>query len=254
MNFLRGSFIFRGNEFCFTFIFLLAVLTACNDNRDIIPPQILRFQLESKEIQPGEFLVAHVHVRDNEGLNQMRFRIREAFGKTWEAWSEVRVIDLGTNEFLESYQFVLPDSALAGMYELGFQVADFQGNASVDSLLRFFVVRPGMQAEFIEFETIPATNEFNELLLSDQDSLLFSGTVVDNGGLARVLIELRGERGNNLRTVTYPLGDTTLVWDAAHAESIKFDNLNELPVVLQVKAFNRDGHQNRIIYALKFDN
>jgi hypothetical protein len=237
------------------FVLLLAVIVACsNRSDDITTPQIELFNMVNNDLTPGEALSIDVSVSDNEELNQMRIRIREAFAKTGGHWSLVRVFDLSGREHSQTYDFTVPDTALAGMYEVGLQVVDLMGNASIDSLQLFFISRSGEQPSFVNFNTQPAADELGRIFLFASDTLVFTGLITDNVGLETVNIQVKSSNGSNLQNITYSIADTLNgVWDASlSADSLTFDVTNQFPAEVVVKALNIDGHQSRLRYQLEF--
>lgn len=237
-------------------LFLIAIgLLACEKaSSDNTPPEIVRYQLMSDTVQPLELLTANVIVRDNEDLNQMRFRVRGAFAKSFSQWSEIRIVDIQGLEHEGTYTFEVPDSAAAGMYELGLQVADFQGNGSIDSLITFFVERPGMQPVFNGLTTSPAADANGQIIIVlDVDIMTFSGTVSDENGIERITFEFKNARGTNLKSSNYTFGDSLVTtWDLALADSVFFGNDTQLPVELVIKALNIQGNQSRRRFGLSF--
>ncbi len=238
------------------FLFLTAIcLIACEKtSSDETPPAIVRYQLMADTVLPQDMLTVNVIVRDNEDLNQMRFRIKEAFAKSFSPWSEIRIIDIQGFEHEGAYTFEVPDSAAAGMYEIGFQVADFQGNGSIDSLITFFVEQPGMQPVFDGVATVPAADADNVIIvILDSDTMSFSGIVSDENGLERVTFEFKSARGSNLRSSNYTFGDSLVtLWNLALADSVFFGNDSQLPVELVIKAINSEGNQSRRRFGLSF--
>lgn len=236
------------------FLIMMGFIACEKTSSDETPPDIVRYQLLGDTVQPQGQLMANVIVRDNEDLNQMRFRVREAFAKSFSPWSEIRIIDIQGFEHEGTYTFEVPDSATAGMYEIGFQVADFQGNGSIDSLITFFVEQPGMQPVFDGVATVPAPDADGMIIvILESDTMSFSGTVSDENGLERISIEFKNTRGTNLKSSNYTFGDSLVTtWDLALADSVFFGNDTQLPVELVIKALNTEGNQSRRRFGLSF--
>jgi hypothetical protein len=238
------------------FVFILCVFVGCNEGvEDVVSPVIEVFQIPSAGLAPGDEFSIDVTVSDNVELSQLRIRVREAFAKSFAHWSLVRVYDLSGANHNQMYTFEIPDSSLAGLYEVGIQVVDTEGNSTIDSLQTFFIGQPGLQPVFIDFSTVPIANEAGNITLFLNDTLTFSGLIEDPVGLDRINIELKGPTGNNLSNKTYPVSDTLVVfsWNALlEADFLTFSNFSVVPTSLTVKALNLEGHQSRRQFNLVF--
>ena len=237
-------------------ILLLAVLAlaACEDpSDDVTPPTILRYEFEGDRFSPGEQLQVNVHFEDDVELNQVRFRIREAFAKSFGHWALVRVESLNGRFHEGSYSFTIPDTSLAGKYEIGMQVVDLRGNASIDSLRGFFIDQEGIQPGFANVSTIPEADEDGVIILQHVDELTFSGQVIDAKGLDRIQFEYRSHTAQVLENWEYAFGDSlVLSWDFTNADTARIDEFAEKPARLTIKALNKQGHQSRMQYGFYF--
>lgn len=235
-------------RFKFVLGLIVVLIAACDSTPDdIFPPEILRFELNETSLDVGETLELNIEVADDEDLNQMRIRIREAFAKNFGHWQVIRIIDIQGLDHSGTYTFEVPDTSLAGLYEVTFQVVDWRGNASIDSIQSFFIGQPGLQPDMGNFTTVPPPQDGVVVVPSD-GFLNFAGTIVDANGLAEVRIEFRGSDNRSIGTNTYNLTDTipVLSWDAATATDTVF--VADFPRPLSsivVKALSEDGHQSR---------
>jgi len=133
-------------------------------------------------------------------------------------------------------------------------VVDVRGNASIDSIQKFFISQPGEQPLFSGFTTVPPPEPSGSVVLFPDDTLTFAGSVVDASGLARVALEFRGSNLNVLTSRIYDFPDSLGVdaWDAAEADTIYFADFTEKPASLTVKALDQAGHQSRIEFEFFF--
>lgn len=229
------------------FVFMCG-LSACNNPpEDIFAPEILRFELNETNLDVGETLELDIEVADDEELNQMRIRIREAFAKSFGHWELIDIIDLQGLSHSATYPFVLPDTALAGLYEVSLQVVDWRGNATLDSLQSFFIGQPGLQPNMSAFTTIPAPQD-EVLVVPSDGTIQFSGFISDANGLGEVRIEFRGSDNRSIGNNVYNLTDSipVLTWDAATETDTIFVAQFPQPLArIVVKALSETGHQSR---------
>ncbi len=236
-------------------LLLAAFLVGCDDTSDDkIPPEILRYELSADTLAAGaDELSVSVEVTDNAELGQMRFRIRQAFAKSFGHWDVVRVEDLSGVSHSGTYSFPVPDTALAGLYEINFQVVDIRGNAGQDSVQQLLILQSGLQPVFSGLTTVPGPEPAGEVVLAPNDGLHFSGSVGDESGIAEVAFEFKAENGSLVTQLNYLFPDTFItVWDAASADTVFFDEFEVKPEVLSVKAINIIGHQSRKTFQLSF--
>jgi hypothetical protein len=235
------------------FLFFL-VFAACERvSDDEVDPEFTSLELNETTISPGESLLITVSGRDNEELGQVRARIREAFAKSFEFWEIAEVRDLSGNTFTTEFSFTVPDSALAGLYEVSVQIADERGNGSVDSTLQFIVHQAGEEPSIENFDTNPPLDENEVLRINAQDTLTFAGTVTDPDTLLSFDIVFRDEFGINLRSVNFPVSDTTIFDLSTAPDSVFFENFEFLPVKMELKAQDIIGHQRRVNYTIEYE-
>lgn len=234
---------------------LTAALLSCDDSSDDnVQPEIVRFELSADTLAAGaDELSVTIQVTDNAELGQMRFRIREAFAKSFGHWEEVRVEDLSGVSHIGTYSFPVPDTALAGLYEISFQAVDIRGNASIDSVQSLLILQSGLQPVFSGLTTVPAPDVSGEVTLAPDDALLFIGSVGDETGLAEVAFEFRAEDESMVTQLNYLFTDTFItLWDAASADTVFFEQFSVKPSAIRVKAVNTEGHQSRKSFQLRF--
>lgn len=235
------------NVFCCCILILLAA--ACSDvSDDVIRPEILRYSIANDTLAAGtDELLIDIEVTDNEDLSQLRFRMQEAFAKNFGHWRVVRIEDISGLSHQSVYSFPVPDTALAGLYEVYFQVVDIRGNASRDSVQEITITQAGNQPVFSGFTTVPSPEPSGEVVFFTDDTLTFTGSVGDASGLERIDFEFRGSGQNVLSSRSYVIPDSVdnTVWNATDADSVFFAGFQEKPASLTVKALNLEGHQSR---------
>lgn len=232
-------------------IFLL--ILACSKDKDLDDPVLTGLSISQEPLGPGDNLQVSVSATDNEELRQVRMRIREAFSKSFGAWQVLRVVDISGNTLNRTFTFPVPDSALAGYYEVSTQVSDERGNGSVDSTLFFTILQGGLQPVISGFQTDPSLNMDNELDLSFSDTLTFLGVVSDDDGLNRVEIGFQNFTGASLDNRSYNLGDTIQSWDMEQfADTIVATYDQNQPAKLIIRAFDSQGHLTRLSYPVNY--
>ncbi|MFN2422722.1 MAG: hypothetical protein ABR572_03000, partial [Cryomorphaceae bacterium] len=228
---------------------ILFVVSACNDaSDDVIEPEIVRYSISNDTLAAGaDNLVIDVEATDNAELSQIRFRVEEAFAKNFGHWRVVRIEDVSGLSHQAVYSFPVPDTALAGLYEVNFQVVDIRGNASRDSIQRIAITQEGNQPVFSGFTTVPPPEPSGAVVLLPNDTITFEGAIGDALGLETIEFEFRGSGQNVLSSRSYVIPDSVdnTGWDAAEADSVFFETFSEKPFSLTVKALNTEGHQSR---------
>ncbi len=214
---------------------------------------ITSLQLNDSSFSPGESLVVSVSGRDNEELGQVRTRIREAFAKSFGFWEFIEVRDLSGSTFTTNFSYSVPDTALAGLYEISVQVSDERGNGSVDSTLQFLVCQMGEEPMISNFETDPPLGEDAILRIGGSDTLTFSGIVSDPDTLESFSITFKDELGLALLSLSYPVADTTMFDLSSAPDTAFFQNFTVYPAEMELKAQDFVGHQRREIYSIEVD-
>lgn len=233
--------------------FLMALLSVgCTKvSDDTKPPEIFSYTINGSSFVPGEFLEVSVSAGDNEELNQIRVRVDEAFSKSFGFWKLIDVRNVSGTTYSSTLTYMIPDTTLAGLYEVSFQVVDERGNGSVDSTLQFAVRREDDEPMIAGFNTDPAIGSDNVLRLFSSDTLTFSGTISDPDSLQSFTISFRDGAGKVLRTVEYAVADCTvfdLNWDQ---DTVFFQTFEEFPIEMLLKAQDNPGHQRRISYPVE---
>lgn len=234
--------------------FFLAVCVGCNTvSDDEVSPEIISLELNDTSFSPGETLELNVSGRDNEELGQVRTRVREAFAKSVGFWEFVEVRDLSGSTFTTSFLYPVPDSALAGLYELSVQISDERGNGSVDSTLQFFIRQMGEEPMIIDFNTNPPLGEDDVLRIGQSDTLTFSGIVSDPDTLDSFSIVFKDDLGLTLLSLNYVVPDTTIFDLTSAPDTVFFENFEVYPVEMELKAQDFVGHQRRESYIIEID-
>ncbi|MCZ4409248.1 hypothetical protein O3Q51_10525 [Cryomorphaceae bacterium 1068] len=234
--------------------FFLAIFVGCTTvSDDEVDPVITSLVLNDNSFSPGETLQVSVSGRDNEELGQVRSRIREAFAKSFGFWEFVEVRDLSGSTFTANFLYPVPDSALAGLYEISIQVSDERGNGSVDSTLQFLVRQMGEEPMIIDFDTNPSLGADEVLRIGESDTLTFSGMVSDPDTLDSFSITFKDELGLTLLSLNYALPDTTLFDLTSAPDTVFFESLEVFPVEMELKAQDFIGHQRRETYSIEVD-
>jgi len=236
------------------FFFFLAIFAGCSTvSDDEVDPVITSLQMNDTSLSPGETLEVTVSGRDNEELGQVRSRIRQAFAKSFGFWEFVEVRDLSGSTFTTNFLYPVPDTALAGLYEISIQVSDERGNGSVDSTLQFMVRQMGEEPMISNFETNPVFGEDDILRIGQSDTLTFSGMVSDPDTLESFSIVFKDEFGLNLLTLNYAVPDTTFFDLISAPDTVFFESLEVFPVEMELKAQDLIGHQRRETYLIEVD-
>ncbi|MCA1762748.1 MAG: hypothetical protein LC664_07135 [Flavobacteriales bacterium] len=236
------------------FFFILLFSFGCTKVvEDLESPVLTGFSITQQPLSPGENLTVSVSATDNEEFGQVRVRIREAFSKSFGAWRVTRIEDISGATVNRNFAFAVPDSALAGYYEVSAQVSDNRGNGSVDSSLFFTILQEGVQPTITNFQTSPALGGDNSLNLNFNDTLTFSGTVSDTEGLSEVEIALQTATGSSVDNLNYALGDTIQLWEFEQfADTLIANYKQNQPSKLLIKATNSQGHLTRQVYPVNY--
>ena len=234
------------------FLFLAVVCYGCaNVSDDMTAPEFSELSLNATSFQPGENFQVSVSGRDDEELNQVRIRIRQAFSKNFGFWELVEVRDISGGSFSTNFIYLIPDSALAGLYEVSVQIADERGNGSPDSTLQFVINQPTEEPQISGFQTTPPIGEDGVLRLSPSDTLTFSGTVSDEDSLASFSIIFRDELGMDLTVVDYPVADTSMYNLESNPDTVFFESFQTFPTSMLIKTEDRPGHQKRLTFPVE---
>ncbi len=235
-------------------IFCGILMWSCSKvSDDSVPPQILLYTSNAEVVMPGDVIEVTVQAADNEELAQARLRILSSFTKSFGAWKVVNISDISGATFQTTYFLSVPDSALAGMYSMGFQVADERGNASIDSLLYFTILQPGIGPEFIDFATTPFLSVAGPNTLSANDSLIFTGFAAGDS-LTSVDFEFKSATDANIETYPHEIEDASLWSFTENADTVRFADFQTLPVRMVVRIKDKAGHQARLNFPLFFSN
>lgn len=227
------------------FLIFLLLVTGCNEVvRDHQDPEITSLSVSPKTVSPGETLTISYTVKDNEELAQVRARITTAFSKSFGGWRVLRIDDIGGKQFDGDMHFVVPDSALAGLYSIAFQGADARGNGTRDSLIFFTLEQEGVAPNIESFETFPPLVD-GVFMGGAQAELNFHAVFSDNEGLARVELDLQNARRQVLGNVSQSV-DSLLTFEWNYTDTIRFSDHSQLPTRLVLKATNLTGHQTRL--------
>lgn len=234
--------------------FFIAIVSGCNTvSDDEVEPIITSLEINEKSFSPGETLEVNVSGRDNEELNQVRSRVRQAFAKSFGFWEFVEVRDLSGSTFTTTFLYSVPDTALAGLYEISIQVSDERGNGSVDSTLQFMVRQMGEEPMISNFATNPAPDENDILRVGQTDTLTFSGMVSDPDTLESFSIVFKDEFGLNLLTLNYAVPDTTFFDLTSAPDTAFFGSFEFFPAEMELKAQDLVGNQRRETYLIEVD-
>lgn len=236
------------------FFIFLSVCAACSSiSEDDVSPILTSVELNDVSFSLGEVLVLNVSGSDNLELKQVRFKIREGFGKAFGFWELVEIRDLSGTTFTEIFSYAVPDSTLAGLYELSIQAADERGNGSVDSTLQFMVRQIGEEPSILDFGTNPPLESDGVLRIDQSDTLTFSGALSDSDTLRAFSIVFRDDLGLILQSVNYAVPDTTLFDLSTAPDSVFFGNFDVFPVEMELKVEDKVGHQRRETYAVEVE-
>lgn len=222
------------------------------DAQDEVSPEIQSLAVSVNEAQPGDVIDVDVAVTDNEALNQLRIRISPAFTKSFGEWEALKIRSISGISYAGTFSFIVPDTALAGYYQIATQVADMDGNGSIDSLMYVTLLQPGDAPQLIDFNTDPALIQ-DTLPLTNGDTLTFSGSAIDDIALQKVSIILRDENEASLQSLQYTIADTTATWfvdESAGYMAIHFEK--DTPAELMIKILDSDGNQTRIAFPVVF--
>jgi len=234
------------------FFFLVLIFPGCaNVSDDEVEPVITSLELNNSSLSPGETLEISVSGRDNEELGQVRTRIREAFAKSFGFWEFVQVRELSGSTFTTAFLFPVPDTALAGLYELSVQISDERGNGSVDSTLQFMVRQMGEEPMITNFQTEPPLGEDGVLRIGESDTLTFSGMVSDSDTLGEFSITFKDEFGLSLLSLNYVVPNTTQFDLSSAPDTVFFENFEFYPIEMELKAQDFVGHQRRETYSIE---
>ncbi|NEN24355.1 hypothetical protein G3O08_12650 [Cryomorpha ignava] len=226
----------------------LAILfLACTKvEKDERAPVIESLDLNSDSFRPPDVVKITVALSDNENLDQVRVRISPAFAKSFGDWKDLQVRDISGQTYEGSFSFVIPDTARSGYYQIVTQGADLRGNGTKDSILYFTINQPGFAPNIIDFQTDPPIVE-DVIYMSGQDSLRFTGLLIDNVQLKEVTFDLRSTNDERIKMLTHDIPDSLTSWDLAlNTDTILPDYETKFPGLLLVKVLDNDGNQTRM--------
>lgn len=226
-------------------IFVIVLLAfACDKvEYDKISPEIDALALNAKAFRPGQSLIVSYTVSDNLELEQVRARIKAEFAKGYGEWKIIRIDDINGAKYSGQMSFIVPDTALAGLYSLSLQAADTRGNGTVDSTLYFSIIQEGLAPVITFFETEPPMT--GERLFADTaTALTFQAVFSDNEGLSQASISFQGPNYQVLKSIVQPI-DSLPVFGWDYQDTIRFRDFQTLPLEMVVKATNLTGHQVR---------
>lgn len=237
------------------FILIFSIFCACSDVvQDKEDPILTKAELNAKSFEPGDVLSMVVAGTDNENLGQVRLRVQEAFDKSnFGFWYILDVTDISGTNFESTLSFDVPDSALAGYYEVAVQFSDIRGNGSLDSTQYFTITQEGIAPELSDFQTQPDADQTNTIFLQGGDTLIFSGLAISDTTLSEVDIELVSDLGATIENYSYNLQDSTNFWDfGLYADSIIANFGANNPDVLLVKVTDSTGHLTRESFDIEY--
>ncbi len=236
------------------FLLFLVVLAACSKvEEDSVAPVISSLSVNSEMFLPGEELLVQVSGTDNLELNQVRLRLEENFSKSFGFWKFVEVRDISGTSFSTNFKYIVPDTALAGLYEVSIQIADQRGNGSIDSTIQFVIQQPTESPMIQNFASQPEIGTDGVLRLTGSDTLTFSGVVSDQDSLFSCSVILRDQSGSALGQIEYPVLDTTIYNLSSNPDTIFMELIEQVPSELLIKVEDKVGHQTRQSYAVELD-
>lgn len=236
------------------FLLFLVGAVACEKIvEDEVSPLITRFDFPVTTVLPGDQLVVRVGGTDNQELNQVRLRVRSAFNKAYSAWSHLDIRDISGNAYDSEMSYFVPDSALAGFYEINLQFSDLRGNGSIDSTLYFTIERPGEAPSILNFSTDPGANTEGVIFLSVGDTLRFFGQVNDDEALSQVAFSLRS-RGNSVISSSSTVFDSLVTqWSITdESKPIPIVETTQFPYSLLVQVTDTLGNLTRLSIPVSF--
>lgn len=236
------------------FVLGLSAVFGCekvtNDDTD---PTINAFEIQNSRPEVGEVVTVSVEVGDNEDLNQLRLRMREAFSKSFGYWEFTQFESLSGTFYSGVYSFEVPDTALAGRYSISLQVVDERGNSSNDSIQYIDIIRPDEAPSLIDFATMPEIQTDGSIPLNQNDTLIFSGLAFDVDSIQTVEINILTTDGSSVQDFTYSLGSVSTTFNfGLSADSVIVNTLISIPTDMLVKVTDANGHMLRNEYPLNY--
>jgi hypothetical protein len=234
------------------FVLALIVVFGCEKvTDDDTDPIINAFEIQNQRLEVGEVVSVSVEVSDNEELNQLRLRMREAFSKSFGYWEFTQFESLSGTTYSGVYSFEVPDTVLAGRYSISLQVVDERGNASNDSIQYVDIIRPDEAPSLIDFATMPEIEADGSISLNQNDTLIFLGLAFDVDSIQTVEINILTTDGSSVQDLTYNLGSVSTTFDfGLSADSIFVNTLISIPTNMLVKVTDSKGHMLRNEYPL----
>jgi len=234
-------------------VMILGVLGCEKIVEDEVRPKITQFAINSTTFVPGDNLTVIAGGSDDEDLGQVRIRVGPAFSKSFSQWTFLRVVDIDGRSDQRTFNITVPDSALAGYYNVQLQYSDQRGNGSKDSSIFFSVNRPGQVPEILDFSTLPAADASGVITLRNGDTLRFFGSAVDDEALRSVNFKLRSALDSDTQTSLMTFDTLITQWSITNeADSIFVNVVNAVPVRLLVQATDTTGNLTRFSFPVNF--
>jgi len=236
------------------FFFTLCTVSGCDiASDDEEDPIITSLQINESTYSPGQMLTATISGADNEELAQVRARIREAFSKSFGFWELVEIRDISGTTFSSTFSYQVPDTALAGLYELSVQISDERGNGSIDSTIQFLVLQEGESPIIQDFQSFPPIESDGVLRIAPDDTITFFGTVSDQDMVSTFTITFKDELGLSLQTINFIDTDTVMFNLGQKQDSVFVNALSSFPSEMEIKAQDLIGHQTRLVFPIELN-
>lgn len=207
---------------------VISIVACSSESFDQIVPVFLSVEIQGESESPiyvaaetSLDIVANVH--DNEGLNQVKIDLHNAFdghghGKMgFTPWTYVNIIDVSGTQDVAIDSVIIPVDATAGLYHVVFRVLDRSGNEGEFEELAIIITNgsePQVNVVSPDFSLNP--------VYSKGDSLTFMGSISDSDGLTEVHVLLR----EKLRMDEYRIWDE-MEFDLQNLGLTQFD-LNQV--------------------------
>ncbi|QQS30203.1 MAG: DUF4625 domain-containing protein [Sphingobacteriales bacterium] len=248
----------------FSFLVLLGILSivavSCTKDQDTEAPEISGSKIngldENIEIGAGTEMVITATFTDNEGLQQFKIDIHDAFdghahGKTedYTMFSYQQVYSISGTMAQETQSIAVPENATAGPYHCVLTAIDAKGNESDFVELDLILTNTGQA--MIEVVSPDFSQEMEAV---KGEVLTLTGTITDNDDLVSVKIELgeEEEHGHGKTTESEPIyemtfelpGNNDTTWDMNNAQILIPSNAASGHYILTMSAIDSDGNMS----------
>lgn len=202
-------------------------LSSCGKDSDEEAPKITQVKINGSaatdhmHVDAGTTMTVEVTMTDNEALNQLKIDLHpnddghthgddsESEGGADGSWEVLEITNLSGTEQTVTRSYAVPND-IRGEWHLGILAIDEEGNEADE-----FFTDIDIENEIIpliQVETINGVAPGDEFDTAEGETIMFTGTVSDDNGLAHIHVEIYDEDGNELWSEEFDAAGA-LTWD-----------------------------------------